>query len=389
LYSGTICSLGTAEQVADLTAAQPQGRLGCFALTEKLAGVSSGLVVNTTCTFVENLCAFVLHCPNDGARKNWISQGCVADDAVVIADLVLKGKSHGPHAFVMPLRKNGALVKGVTITDMGDKTIANDLDNASIHFDNVVLPRSALLSKYSEVDAVGNYVQKIGGTSSIDMIGQRLYSGRTVIADSALVFCRSLFAATKKYADAKDCWAPGKSYPKLSQLPQLQQLFYEADQRLSQLEEFLKKICAALSPSLRSGDPPPPALINAIACAKVKCIETAIDLCWKLKQEVGSFALMRGSGFENLDYLNCCKFAEGDSRILSQKIARDRLGQFKRKQEGTEKEVALCMSIGAALASSKNKAQAWNQQWQSVYQLADLVIDRVVQEWAPRVVAKL
>jgi hypothetical protein len=117
--------------------------------------------------------------------------------------------------------------------------------------------------------------------------------------------------------------------------------------------------------------------------------QTAIDLCWKLKQEVGSFALMRGSGFENLDYLNCCKFAEGDSRILSQKIARDRLGQFKRKQEGTEKEVALCMSIGAALASSKNKAQAWNQQWQSVYQLADLVIDRVVQEWAPRVVAKL
>ena len=109
-------------------------------------------------------------------------------------------------------------------------------DNASIHFDNVVLPRSALLSKYSEVDAVGNYVQKIAGTSSIDMIGQRLYSGRTVIADSALVFCRSLFAATKKYADAKDCWAPGKSYPKLSQLPQLQQLFYEADQRLSQLE---------------------------------------------------------------------------------------------------------------------------------------------------------
>jgi hypothetical protein len=65
--------------------------------------------------------------------SEFYSQGCVADDAVVIADLVLKGKSHGPHAFVMPLRKNGALVKGVTITDMGDKTIANDLGSCYAH----------------------------------------------------------------------------------------------------------------------------------------------------------------------------------------------------------------------------------------------------------------
>lgn len=37
-----------------------------------------------------------------------------------------------------------------------------------------------------------------------------------------------------------------------------------------------------------------------------------------LMQEVGSFALMAGTGFERTDYLQCCKFAEGDSRILMQ-----------------------------------------------------------------------
>jgi acyl-CoA oxidase len=41
--------------------------------------------------------------------------------------------------------------------------------------------------------------------------------------------------------------------------------------------------------------------------------------------QVGSYALMHGTGFELMDMLLCCKFAEGDSRILQMKLARDRL----------------------------------------------------------------
>ena len=50
---------------------------------------------------------FNLHSPNLGAYKNWISQGLVADKTVAVADLFIKGKSFGPHAFVMNLRENG------------------------------------------------------------------------------------------------------------------------------------------------------------------------------------------------------------------------------------------------------------------------------------------
>lgn len=71
-------------------------------------------------------------------------------------------------------------------------------------------------------------------------------------------------------------------------------------------------------------------------------------------QQVGSYALMAGTGFERLDYLNCCKFAEGDSRILMQKMARDRMQDFKKKQEGAEAEVEACMELGGALMSSDN-----------------------------------
>ena len=43
---------------------------------------------------------------------------------------------------------------------------------------------------------------------------------------------------------------------------------------------------------------PDTALVDAIAAGKVLCLETAIDICHRLRQEVGSFALMAGSGFE-------------------------------------------------------------------------------------------
>jgi acyl-CoA oxidase len=51
---------------------------------------------------------------------------------VVVADLLLDGTSFGPHAFLLSLRQGqeGPLVPGVTVGDMGPKTVGNDLDNA-------------------------------------------------------------------------------------------------------------------------------------------------------------------------------------------------------------------------------------------------------------------
>lgn len=33
----------------------------------------------------------------------------------------------------------------------------------------------------------------------------------------------------------------------------------------------------------------------------------------QLEEEVGSYALMQGTGFEHKDMLLCCRFAEGDT----------------------------------------------------------------------------
>lgn len=132
LFAGSILGLGGQEQVSRLPEYQKSATLGCFALTERSAGVSSGLVVNTSAVWDADRQVFVLHTPNEDARKFWISQGMTATMMVVIADLTVEGKSHGPHAFVMPLRDSvtGELTAGVSVGDMGVKTIANDLDNA-------------------------------------------------------------------------------------------------------------------------------------------------------------------------------------------------------------------------------------------------------------------
>ena len=58
---------------------------------------------------------------------------------------------------------------------------------------------------------------------------------------------------------------------------------------------------------------------------KVKAVEDSIDFCHRLQNDVGSYALMAGTGFEQKDFLTCCKFAEGDSRILMQKMSRDKI----------------------------------------------------------------
>ncbi|KAK3282010.1 hypothetical protein CYMTET_10231, partial [Cymbomonas tetramitiformis] len=74
LFAGSILGLGTPEQVHMLDTFQEQGTLGCFALTEKSAGVLSGLIVETTAEWNPTRQQFLLHTPNENACKNWISQ---------------------------------------------------------------------------------------------------------------------------------------------------------------------------------------------------------------------------------------------------------------------------------------------------------------------------
>ena len=118
--------------------------------------------------------------------------------------------------------------------------------------------------------------------------------------------------------------------PALTDVPQLRALYEEAEGRLTRVKNFVETCESRLCECLAADRIPPAALTRAIAVAKIRAVETAIELCFRLKQEVGSYALMDGTGFQHCDFLQCCKFAEGDSRILSQKLARDAFAQWNR-----------------------------------------------------------
>jgi len=386
LFAGTVLGLGGPQHLAELEEIQAKGQLGCFGLTEKLAGVNSGLVVKTTATWVPSKQMFCLNCDSEGAHKNWISQGLVADKCAVVADLIVPGpdgapKSYGPHGFLMDFRRDGKVVDGVHLGDMGIKTTGNDLDNAWIRFDNVMLTKDRLLNKYADV-IDDKYVQTTDEKMRIEIIGQRLLSGRVAVAQAALSFTRKLYAQTSGYTSTKKCWAPA-SEPKLGEIPQLRALYAEAGQTLDGLDAFLSKVETALSNNLQQVTIPSVELVQAIAVAKVQAVETSIALCFRLKQEVGSYALMGGTGFEHMDFLQCCKFAEGDSRILMQKMSRDIMRSFKKsngKPAGaSEPEIMMCGKLAAAMKAGGNNA--WDDNWEMVYELAQLVQMRVVKAW--------
>ncbi len=96
----------------------------------------------------------------------------------------------GPHAFYVKMRSEGASVQMgsraladcITVCDMGEKSVANELDNAKISFNNLILPQDALLDRYAGFDMRGNYVTRGIKRMTIDVIGQRLLTGRLVIA---------------------------------------------------------------------------------------------------------------------------------------------------------------------------------------------------------------
>ena len=118
LFGGSVANLGSAAQKQWLQESFNRGELGCFCLTELGAGVLSGLVVNTTATFVAGTDGqapyFDLHSPTLESRKTWISQGLTARWGVVIARLFVPGSAaaganadglvdKGPHAFLVDM----------------------------------------------------------------------------------------------------------------------------------------------------------------------------------------------------------------------------------------------------------------------------------------------
>jgi acyl-CoA oxidase len=174
---------------------------GGFAMTETGHG-SNVQHLETTATYDPDAQQFVVHTPTEQARKEFI--GNAARDgrmAVVFAQLIVGGESHGVHALVVPLRdEDGALHPGVRIEDGGHKLGLNGVDNGLIWFDHVRVPREALLNRFADVSAEGVYESPIENPNKrfFTTIGT-LVQGRVCVAGASITAAKTALTIAIRY----------------------------------------------------------------------------------------------------------------------------------------------------------------------------------------------
>ncbi|MET9600709.1 acyl-CoA dehydrogenase family protein [Streptomyces sp. NPDC006459] len=202
LFGGAILHLGTERHhEAHLPGLITGELMGCFAMTETGHG-SNVQALGTVARYDSATREFVITTPDDRARKDYIGNAARhAELAVVFAQLEVDGRSRGVHAFVVPVRIGGEPAPGVRIEDDGRKMGLNGVDNGRIWFDDVRVPREALLNRFADVTPEGVYESAIDNPNRrfFTMLGT-LVQGRVSVAGAGINVAKVALAIATKYA---------------------------------------------------------------------------------------------------------------------------------------------------------------------------------------------
>jgi acyl-CoA oxidase len=251
--------------------------------------------------------------------------------ATVFAKLVIDGHDYGVNAFVVPLRDtNGNTVEGVTIGDCGHKMGLNGVDNGTISFDNVVIPKENMLDRFASVNDKGEFESPIPSDNRrfFTMLGT-LVGGRIGIPRSALAAAKSGLTIAIRYSDQRRQFGPegGSEVPILNYrmhqrrlLPHLAKTYavHFALQYLTR--RFLNKTEAEMQE------------IEALA-AGMKSYSTwsTRDILQECREACG------GKGYLSENRIDALKndteiytTFEGDNTVLMQLVAKNRLSEFRK-----------------------------------------------------------
>ncbi|XP_011376181.1 acyl-coenzyme A oxidase-like protein [Pteropus vampyrus] len=167
LFGGAVRNLGSPRHVTKwLQPLQEQKYTGMFAMTERGHG-SNVRRIQTEATFDLSAQEFVIHTPCEDAMKMYIGNAMHGNYAAVFAQLIVDGRSQGPHCFIVPVRdESGSLYPGVTAIDMMYKEGLHGVDNGILIFDKVRIPRDNLLDKFGSLAPGGQYYSPIEDKSA-------------------------------------------------------------------------------------------------------------------------------------------------------------------------------------------------------------------------------
>ncbi|MFW0736047.1 acyl-CoA dehydrogenase [Flavobacterium sp. T12S277] len=332
LWGMSVQSLGTEKHYAKYL--KDIGTLkipGCFAMTETHHG-SNVKGLETTATYTHSDQTFTIHTPNKNAQKEYIGNAAVHGQmATVFAKLIIDGHDYGVNAFIVPLRDtNGTTLKGVTIGDCGHKMGLNGVDNGTISFDQVVIPKENMLDRFASVNDKGEFESPIPSDNRrfFTMLGT-LVGGRIGIPRSALAAAKSGLTIAIRYSDQRRQFGPegGSEVPILNYRMHQRRLIpplaktYAVHFTLQYLtNRFLNRTEAEMQE------------IEALA-AGMKSYSTwsTRDILQECREACG------GKGYLSENRIDALKndteiytTFEGDNTVLMQLVAKNRLSEFRK-----------------------------------------------------------
>jgi len=200
LFLPTIATHGSVEQVIHWASrALKMQIIGSYAQTE-LGHGSNVRGLQTTADYDRSTEEFVLNTPTLQSMKWWPGTlGKIATHAVVYAQLLLNGKEHGVHAFMLQLRdENHTPLPGIELGDLGPKLGDHANDTGYMRLKDVRIPRDYLLSKYQQVSPEGEYVVSEAKKKNSKLhYTTMIYTRGTMIKTAGNYLARAVTVATR------------------------------------------------------------------------------------------------------------------------------------------------------------------------------------------------